>query len=54
MQGEISARRIFQLRQHLRKHIDAFIAAYNETAKLFVWAKAKVYQKRLKARFADH
>ena len=30
-----------------------FIAAYNETAKPFVWAKAKVYQKLLKERFAD-
>ena len=39
--------------EQLRKHIDAFIAAYNETAKPFVWAKAKVYQKRLKERFAD-
>ena len=29
-------------------HIDAFIAAYNQTAKPFVWTKAKVHQKRLK------
>jgi len=36
----------------LREHIDAFIAAYNETAKPFHWTKAKVYQKRLKPRSA--
>ncbi len=39
------------LRSSLRvKHIDAFIDAYNETAKAFVWTKAKVHQKRLNAR----
>src|SRR5215216_5319267 len=37
----------------LREHIDAFIDAYNETAKPFVWTKSKVHQKRLKPRFAD-
>jgi transposase len=37
--------------EQLRTHIDAFIEAYNETAKPFVWTKAKVHQKRLKARF---
>jgi hypothetical protein len=30
--------------EQLREHIDAFIAAYNETAKPFVWTKAKVHQ----------
>ncbi len=34
----------------LRKHIDAFIEAYNENAKPFVWSKAKVYQRRVKGR----
>src|SRR4029077_15032403 len=34
--------------EQLRQHIDAFIAAYNQTAKPFVWTKAKVHQKRLK------
>ena len=38
--------------KQLRGHIDAFIAAYNETAKPFVWTKANVYQKRLKPRSA--
>jgi transposase len=37
----------------LRRHIDAFIAAYNETARPFAWSKSEVYQKRLKPRFAD-
>ena len=38
--------------KQLRQHIDAFIEAYNENAKPFVWTKAKVHQKRLKPRFA--
>jgi transposase len=39
--------------KQLRQHIDAFIAAHNENAKPFAWTKSQVYQKRLKARFAD-
>jgi hypothetical protein len=38
--------------EQLRKH-DAFIDTNNETAKPFVWTKAKVHQKRLSTRFAD-
>jgi transposase len=34
----------------LRDHIDAFIEAYNETAKPFVWTKAEVHQRRVKGR----
>ena len=34
----------------LREHIDAFIAAYNQNAKPFVWTKAKVHQRRVKGR----
>jgi transposase len=34
----------------LRAHIDAFIEAYNETAKPFVWTKAEVHQRRFKDR----
>jgi hypothetical protein len=34
----------------LREHIDAFIEAYNENAKPFVWTKAKVHQRRVKNR----
>ena len=39
--------------EQLREHIDAFIDAYNQTAKPFVWTKTKVYQKRLKPRVAE-
>ena len=34
----------------LRAHIDAFIEAYNEIAKPFVWTKANVHQRRVKGR----
>lgn len=34
----------------LKEHIDAFINAYNQHAKPFVWTKAKVYQRRVKGR----
>lgn len=37
----------------LRKHIDAFIERYNQTAHPFAWSKSNVHQKRLKPRFAD-
>lgn len=34
----------------LRKHIDAFIDAYNQNAKPFAWTKAKVHQRPFKGR----
>lgn len=37
----------------LRKHIDDFVASYNQTARPFAWTKSEVHQKRLKPRFAD-
>jgi transposase len=37
----------------LRKHIEAFVTRYNETARPFAWTKSEVHQKRLKPRFAD-
>ena len=37
----------------LRTHIDAFVEAYNQTARPFAWTKSEVHQKRLKPRFAD-
>jgi len=37
----------------LRAHIDTFVDTYNEQAKPFACTKSEVYQKRLKARFAD-
>ena len=36
--------------KQLREHVDAFIAAYNQNAKPFVWTKAKVHQRRIKGR----
>lgn len=36
--------------QQLKEHIDAFIDAYNRTAKPFIWTKAEVYQRRVKGR----
>jgi transposase len=39
--------------KQLREHIEAFIEAYNENAKPFVWTKSQVYQKPLKPCFAD-
>src|SRR5574337_42017 len=36
--------------QQLRAHIDAFIAAYNNNPKPFVWTKAKVHQRKIKNR----
>ncbi|MGH7051004.1 MAG: IS630 family transposase, partial [Acetobacteraceae bacterium] len=34
----------------LQKHIDAYITAYNQTARTFVWTKKKVHQRRFKNR----
>jgi hypothetical protein len=36
--------------EQLHKHIDAFIAAYNETVQPFGWTKKKVRQRRFKNR----
>ena len=36
--------------KQLQEHIDAFIAAYNETAAPFAWTKKKVHQRRFKNR----
>jgi transposase len=37
----------------LRRHIDAFVEAYNERARPFAWSASEVHQKRLKPRFAE-
>ncbi|MBV8108931.1 MAG: IS630 family transposase [Hyphomicrobiales bacterium] len=34
----------------LKDHIDAFIAAYNQTAEPFAWTKSQVHQRRVKGR----
>ena len=36
----------FNAVDQLKAHVDAFITAYNETAKPFVWTKSNVHQKR--------
>jgi hypothetical protein len=36
--------------EQLQRHIDAFIATYNETAEPFAWTKKRVYQRRFKNR----
>jgi len=40
----------FTALEQLRQHIDAFIAAYNDTAYPFAWTKKKVRQRRFKNR----
>ena len=39
--------------QAVRQRIDAFVAAYNQTARPFTWSKSHVVQKPLRSRFAD-
>jgi hypothetical protein len=36
--------------KELQEYIDAFLAAYNETAQPFAWTKKRVYQRRFKNR----
>ena len=50
LQGESLAGASFTSIQQLRKHIDTFIADYNEEAEPFVWTKSKVHQRRVKGR----
>jgi transposase len=39
--------------QQLRRHIDSFIAAYNQSAHPFEWTKQTVFQKRPKVSYAN-
>src|SRR5215831_19207742 len=50
LQGQSLSGASFTSVQQLRKHIDTFIADYNETAEPFVWTKTKVHQRRVKGR----
>ena len=50
LQGQSLSGASFTTVQQLQEHIDAFIAAYNETAKPFAWTKKKVRQRRFKGR----
>ena len=36
--------------KQLREHIDAFIESYNQSARPFVWTKARVAQRPFKGR----
>jgi hypothetical protein len=48
LQGQSLSGAWFTAVEQLQKHIDAFIAAYNETAQPFAWTKKKVRQRRFK------
>src|SRR5438552_14575164 len=50
LQGQSLSVTSFTSLKQLQEHIDAFIAAYNETAEPFAWTKKKVYQRRFKGR----
>jgi transposase len=50
LQGQSLNGASFTTVEQLQEHIDAFIAAYNETAEPFAWTKKKVYQRRFKNR----
>jgi len=50
LQGQSLSGASFTAVEQLQEHIDAFIAAYNETAEPFAWTKKKVYQRRFKNR----
>ena len=50
LQGQSLSGASFTAVEQLQEPIDAFIAAYNETAAPFVWTKKKVRQRRFKGR----
>src|SRR6266566_9231458 len=50
LQGQSLNGASFTAVEQLQEHIDAFIAAYNETAEPFAWTKKKVYQRPFKNR----
>ena len=50
LQGQSLTGASFTSIEQLQEHIDAFIAAYNETATPFAWTKKKVHQRRFKNR----
>jgi hypothetical protein len=50
LQGQSLSGASFTSVEQLQGHIDAFIAAYNETATPFAWTKKRVYQRRFKNR----
>jgi transposase len=50
LQGQSLNGASFTAVEQLQEHIDAFIAAYNETAEPFAWTKKTVHQRRIKNR----
>lgn len=50
LQGQSLSGASFTSIKQLQEHIDAFIAAYNQTAAPFAWTKKRVYQRRFKNR----
>ena len=50
LQGQSLTGASFTSVEQLQEHIDAFIAAYNETAMPFAWTKKNVHQRRFKNR----
>ena len=50
LQGQSLSGASFTSVEELQQHIDAFIAAYNQTAAPFAWTKKRVYQRRFKNR----
>jgi transposase len=50
LQGQSLNGASFTAVEQLQKHVDAFIAAYNETAEPFAWTRKKVHQRRFKNR----
>ena len=50
LQGQSLTGASFTTVEQLQEHIDAFIAAYNETAAPFAWTKKRVYQRRFRNR----
>ena len=50
LQGQSLNGASFTAVEQLHEHVDAFIAAYNETAEPFAWTKKKVRQRRFKNR----
>lgn len=50
LQGQSLSGASFTRLTQLQKHIDAYVAAYNKTARPFVWTKRKVHQRRFENR----
>jgi hypothetical protein len=50
LQGQSLSGASFTTVRQLQEHIDAYIRAYNQTARPFAWTKKRVYQRRFKGR----